>query len=151
MSEWEPSTIIGQRARAGGSGPRANVARTQGQINSARRQGLVLSVDKKYGTTNVKGDSEGQRLTKVDRETDIIKPKKMDPEVGKAISRVRTEKKLSQKDLATKVNEKPTVINDYEAGRAIPNQQVLGKLERALGVKLRGKSIGEPLGGPKKK
>lgn len=127
------------------------MARTQGQINSARRQGLVLSVDKKYGTTNVKGDSEGQRLTKVDRETDIIKPKKMDPEVGKAISRVRTEKKLSQKDLATKVNEKPTVINDYEAGRAIPNQQVLGKLERALGVKLRGKSIGEPLGGPKKK
>ncbi|SCV17570.1 related to Multiprotein-bridging factor 1 [Nakaseomyces glabratus] len=58
---------------------------------------------------------------------------------------------MSQKDLATKINEKPTVINDYEAGRAIPNQQVLGKMERALGVKLRGKAIGEPLGGPKKK
>ena len=48
------------------------------------------------------------------------------------------EKEMSQKDLAQKVNEKPSVIQDYEAGKAIPNPQVLGKLERALGVKLRG-------------
>lgn len=43
------------------------------------------------------------------------------------------------------------MINDYESGKAVPNQQVLAKLERALGVKLRGKDIGSPLGGPKKK
>lgn len=151
MSEWESTTVIGRRARAGGSGPRANIARSQGQVNEARRSGLVLSVDKKYGSTNVRGNSEGQRLTKVDRETDIVKPKKIDGEVGKIMSRVRNDKKLSQKDLATKVNEKPSVINDYEAARAIPNQQVLSKIERALGVKLRGKNIGEPFGGPKKK
>lgn len=35
-----------------------------------------------------------------------------------------------------KINEKPQVINDYEAGRAIPNQAVLGKMERALGKKI---------------
>ena len=60
------------------------------------------------------------------------------------------ELKLAQKDLAQKVNEKPSVIQDYEAGKAIPNPQILGKLERALGVKLRGANIGEKLGGPKK-
>ena len=49
------------------------------------------------------------------------------------------------------MNEKPNVINDYEAGRAIPNQQLLAKLERALGVKLRGKNIGEPLFAKKNK
>lgn len=48
---------------------------------------------------------------------------------------------MSQKDLAQKVNEKPSVIQDYEASRAIPNPQILGKLERALGVKLRGTCI----------
>lgn len=48
------------------------------------------------------------------------------------------ELKLSQKDVAQKVNEKPSVIQDYESGKAIPNPQVLSKLERVLGVKLRG-------------
>jgi putative transcription factor len=51
------------------------------------------------------------------------------------------EKKLSQKDVAQKVNEKPSVIQDYESSKAIPNAQILGKLERVLGVKLRGKSF----------
>lgn len=151
MSDWDSTTIIGRKARGGaGGGPRATVTKSAGAVNAARREGLVLSVDKKYTTGNARGDSEGQRLTKVDRETDIVKPKKLDPVVGRAISKARSDKKLSQKELATKINEKPTVINDYEAARAIPNQQVLAKLERALGVKLRGKEIGAPLG-PKKK
>ena len=41
-------------------------------------------------------------------------------------------------DLLQKINEKATVINDYDAGRVIPSQAILAKLERALGVKLRG-------------
>lgn len=32
-----------------------------------------------------------------------------------------------------KINEKPQVIADYECGRAIPNNQVMGKIERAIG------------------
>ncbi len=50
----------------------------------------------------------------------------------------RMDLKLSQKDVAQKINEKPSVLQDYESGKAIPNPQILGKLERALGVKLRG-------------
>ena len=52
----------------------------------------------------------------------------------------RMELKLSQKDVAQKINEKPSVLQDYESGKAIPNPQILGKLERVLGVKLRGMS-----------
>jgi len=35
------------------------------------------------------------------------------------------------------INEKPSVIQDYEAGKAIPNPQILSKLSRALGVPLK--------------
>lgn len=63
------------------------------------------------------------------------------------------EKKLTQKDLSAKINEKPQVIMDYESGKAIPNNQILSKIERALGIKLRGKDKGKPLfsGGKGKK
>jgi putative transcription factor len=35
------------------------------------------------------------------------------------------------------INEKPSVIQDYETGKAIPNPQVLSKLSRVLGVVLK--------------
>lgn len=40
------------------------------------------------------------------------------------------------------------MINDYEAGRGIPNQMVIGKIEKILGMKLRGKDRGQPLPPP---
>ena len=62
-------------------------------------------------------------------------------------------KSMTQKELATKVNEKPTIIQEYENGKAIPNPALLAKLERALGVKLRGDPslIGTPLVKPGQK
>ena len=80
-----------------------------------------------------------------------------------------------------RISEREQIIAEYESSRAIPNPQILTKLERALGkrvcsvmcvcvvfaykcllgrfpsscsrshagVKLRGKDIGSPLGGPK--
>ncbi|CDK24910.1 unnamed protein product [Kuraishia capsulata CBS 1993] len=150
MSDWDTVTVIGSKARVGGSAPRDKVVRTAAQLNSARRQGNVVAVEKKWGTTNAKGGAEGQRLAKLDRSDEIEAPKKVDQSVGKTISKVRLEKQMTQKDLAVKINEKPNIVNDYEAGRAIPNQQILAKMERALGVKLRGKAIGEPLFAKKK-
>jgi len=57
------------------------------------------------------------------------------------MSSARLELKLTQKDVAQKINEKPSVVQDYESGKAIPNPQILGKLERILGTKLRGMFI----------
>lgn len=151
--DWDSVTFVGSGARrANGGAPRATVARTAAEINAAKRAGNVVSIDKKYGAGGNKGgSSEGQHLTKVDRENEVAPPAKISMSVGRAMQQGRQSKGLTQKDLATRINEKPTVINDYEAGRAVPNQQILGKIERAIGVKLRGKDIGSPLGGPKKK
>lgn len=35
--------------------------------------------------------------------------------------------------ISQKINEKPQVIMDYESGKAIPNNQVMSKIERVLG------------------
>lgn len=60
-------------------------------------------------------------------------------ELKKAIMQARMDKKLTQSQLAQMINEKPQVIQEYESGKAIPNQQIITKLERTLGTKLRGK------------
>ena len=53
----------------------------------------------------------------------------------------RLAKKLTQAQLAQQINERPQVVQEYESGKAMPNQQILAKLERVLGVKLRGKGM----------
>lgn len=89
-----------------------------------------------------------RNTAKLDRETEELKHKSIDNNVARYIQQGRQAKGLSQKDLATKINEKPQIINDYEAGRGIPNNIILGKMERVLSIKLRGKDIGQPVAPP---
>mmetsp|Transcript_16678 Transcript_16678/g.38231 ORF Transcript_16678/g.38231 Transcript_16678/m.38231 type:complete len:89 (+) Transcript_16678:335-601(+) len=37
---------------------------------------------------------------------------------------------------AQQLNMQPQVINEYESGKAIPNNAIIAKIERALGAKL---------------
>jgi len=53
------------------------------------------------------------------------------------IQKARQAKGWTQKELAQRINEKATVVADYEAGKAIPNSQIISKMERALGAHLR--------------
>ncbi|OLL25852.1 Multiprotein-bridging factor 1 [Neolecta irregularis DAH-3] len=139
----ETPVIIGKRAQNG----RTAVAKSAAEINAAMRSGSVVGTEKKYDarTNKAHKDTEGQKMAKVDRENEIRPPEKVSSQIGKFMAQQRGVKGWTQKDLATRVSEKPSVINDYEGGRAIPNQIVLGKLERVLEIKLRGKDIGEQL------
>ncbi|KAJ8699606.1 multiprotein-bridging factor 1 [Pleurotus ostreatus] len=101
-------------------------------------------------TTSDLNGTDHQRIAKLDRENEVAPPPKISPTVGRTIQTSRLALELSQKDLAAKINEKPSVLQDYESGKAIPNPQILGKLERILKVKLRGSEIGKKLEGPKK-
>lgn len=49
---------------------------------------------------------------------------RVDRSFSVALQQARTQKGMTQKDLATRICEKPSVIADYESGRAIPNPQV---------------------------
>mmetsp|Transcript_35211 Transcript_35211/g.69024 ORF Transcript_35211/g.69024 Transcript_35211/m.69024 type:complete len:125 (+) Transcript_35211:55-429(+) len=53
-----------------------------------------------------------------------------------AIGQARQAKGLSQKDLASKLMIPAKTIQDYEAGKAIPNNALIAKIERTLGCKL---------------
>jgi len=144
--DWNSKTVIGFKAKA------PKVTRNTSDLNAARRAGAVVGTDKKISAGGNKAHigTDHQRIAKLDRENEVAPPAKIAPTVGKAIQTARMEKQFTQKDLAQKVNEKPSVIQDYESSKAIPNPQILGKLERTLGVKLRGSDIGKKLEGPKK-
>ncbi|MGH0148961.1 UNVERIFIED_CONTAM: hypothetical protein FKN15_013921 [Acipenser sinensis] len=121
-------------------------------VASAQRRGEELETTKKWSAGQNKQHLVTKNTAKLDRETEELHHQRVPLEVGKVIQQGRQNKGMTQKDLATKVNEKPQIIADYECGRAIPNNQVMGKIERALGLKLRGKEVGLPLeAGPKKK
>merc|ERR1712142_79160 len=114
-------------------------------VNLARRQGAAVSTESKYGAGGNTQKGTSLNTTKLDAETEELKHKTLDLSVGKLIAQGRQAKEMSQKDLATKICEKPQVVTEYEQGKGIPNQQILSKMERALGIKLRGKDKGKPL------
>lgn len=133
-------------------GPTAAQAKSKQAITSAQRRGEEVETTKKWSAGQNKQHLVTKNTAKLDRETEELHHDRVPLEVGKVIQKGRQDKGLTQKDLATKINEKPQVIADYESGKAIPNNQVLGKVERAIGLKLRGKDIGQPLEAkPKKK
>ncbi|KAJ3073768.1 multiprotein-bridging factor 1 [Podochytrium sp. JEL0797] len=138
--DWDNVTVIRKRPAGG-----PTVIKSDSAINAARRSGATVMTEKKTA-----GGYDAAKMGKVENEEEDFSVAKVNLTVSKAIQQARMAKKLTQKDLATKINEKQTIVNEYESGKALnPNQQILGKMERVLGVKLRGANIGAPLGGPK--
>ncbi|RZF48127.1 hypothetical protein LSTR_LSTR002193 [Laodelphax striatellus] len=135
---WE-TTILKKKPQ------KASAMKTEQAVNKARREGAAIDTQQKWGGGQNKQHVTTKNTAKLDRETEELKHEKISVDVGKLIQQGRQAKGWTQKDLATKVNEKQQVINDYEACRGIPNQIVLGKIERTLGIKLRGKDMGKPL------
>ena len=93
-----------------------------------------VSVEKKGGNKEI-----GSKLAKLDNAEEAGKIETVSLSLSQKIQQGRSAKGMKQKDLATKINVKPQVIGDYESGRAVPDNKILGKIERALGIKLRGK------------
>eukprot|EP01110_Echinostelium_bisporum_P013136 TRINITY_DN8462_c0_g1_i1.p1 TRINITY_DN8462_c0_g1~~TRINITY_DN8462_c0_g1_i1.p1 ORF type:complete len:156 (+),score=69.85 TRINITY_DN8462_c0_g1_i1:44-469(+) len=116
-----------------------------GAAEVARRSGMDVETHKKYeGGTNKQGKGPAISAKKIEDEDGEVKIPKIDRAVSQAIVAARVKLELNQKELAVKINEPVKTITEYEQGKAIPNQQILSKLEKTLGVRLRGKDIGQP-------
>jgi len=137
--DWNTVTVLrGKQAKPG-------AAKSASAVNAARRRGEAVSTEMKYGAGGNKHSGTSLNTTKLDRETEELKHATVSMDVGKLIQKGRQAKNLTQKDLATKICEKPQIVNEYESGKAIPNQAILAKMERVLELKLRGKDKGAPL------
>jgi len=90
----------------------------------------------------------GAKNARLDEATAAGKVERVSLTLRKAIQQGRQAKKMTQKQLATAINVKQSVVNEYESGKAVPNNAIISKMERALGCRLpRGKGGGKKKGG----
>ena len=124
---WDDVTILRKK------NPNASNLKKKNPIQSSQVQSQL-----KYSEGNKKSNAVMDKR-KLDEQDEAGKLPEVGLSLGMRIQQARMAKSFTQKQLATLINEKPNVIAEYEQGKAIPNNQILGKLERKLGVKLRGK------------
>jgi len=144
--DWDTVTKIGSKS-GGGASQRETIVRGKAALNAAQRSGAIVATEKKFtagNASNKSASSEGQRLTKVDRSDDIVAPQKLDTKIAEAIKNRRAQEgfKLTQAQLAQKVNAQANDIKLLESGTAIKNQALLNKVARVLKISPK---TGEPL------
>jgi len=79
-----------------------------------------------------KSPNKEQKMEEKIENCEKLKVKVTPVEIGRDIQKKRTELKLTQKDLAQKVNVTPKVILEIEAGKAKHNPQLIVKIKRFL-------------------
>lgn len=102
----------------------------------------VKAKKKRDGETETRAKFDGSKssaMRKLDDATEVAKPQRINPKIKEAIMKARTAKGLTQKELAQRAQVQPTIVQQYETGKAKADVAVLRKMERILGVKLTGK------------
>lgn len=126
FQDWEPVVINIPKTTTPGRNAKKTTNSTQSNMVSKKK-------------SSNKQSKALDNSTKIDKSDEAKRIETVSIDIARTIQQRRTEKKWTQKELATKICEQHRVISDYETGRAIPNNQILIKLERALDIKLRGK------------
>tara|TARA_Y100000992_G_scaffold295538_2_gene256580 strand:- start:52 stop:411 length:360 start_codon:yes stop_codon:yes gene_type:complete len=101
---------------------------------------VVLEKPKSIGKRQNTKDKNTSTITdkKISNEdhSDFIVHEKVSISLKKSIQQARMSKKMSQKQLAVLMNCQSSVIQQYENGQAIPNNNFICKLEKVLQTKL---------------
>jgi ribosome-binding protein aMBF1 (putative translation factor) len=117
--DWTPVVLRNAKVAAA-KAPKESVERDK---NHHQRSGLR----KLESDTAVSGTEEAPATAKL-------------PKLGAAMRQTmiqaRVALKLSQSDLAKRLNIQPKIINELESGKTIAEKSVLQKIQRVLGVSL---------------
>ena len=76
-------------------------------------------------------------LKKFDEHKESFEHKKIPKSISDAVRKTRTDKKMTQDQLAKLINEKPCVVNDVENGKGVYDHTKINKILRALGLTLK--------------
>ncbi len=100
---------------------------------------VVLHKKKAEPTETVlRPKSDPVNKKKVDQNLEEFKHKKVPKNISESIMKRRIELKMTQAQLAQKINERPSVVNEIENGSAPTYNHVhVNKILRALGLTLR--------------
>lgn len=129
--DWTPVVLTKtakQRAKGLSSAQAVAQAKVAGELSSEKRIG--------GGENKSAHSGGGPGMRKLEESTEEFKHNTVNKNLSQAITQARCAKKMTQQQLATAINERAQVIQQYESGQAIPNPQILNKLDRVLGIHL---------------
>jgi putative transcription factor len=133
-TDWDTVTYLRKKQ------PKAHELKSQAAVNQAQRSGAPIETTKKFsGGRNAQHQTD-KNTAILDRDFEELKHETVSIDIARTIQQARNAKQMTQKEFATAINEQERVVKEYEQGKAIPSSQVLAKMERVLGVKLRGKN-----------
>ncbi|EAN97608.1 putative multiprotein-bridging factor 1 [Trypanosoma cruzi] len=143
--DWEPQVFNFQN--------RNNTNKKPGRVSEAeanrvlQRGGNVDVVKREHFHANAQKTDLGANAKRIDEDNETLKLKRIDNNLRINIQKARQAKGWTQQDLARNIAERAGVVTEYENGKAVPEERVLVKMEKALGVHLRGVKAGQPFGG----
>jgi putative transcription factor len=103
---------------------------------SSRGGAAGAGSQKKYNGGTNKQSAQDRNLRKLD-EDELPTTRHYDVGFRRRLQQARQEKKMTQKELAQKCSVKQTVIVDCENGKGDWDNQLVNKMERVLGTRLR--------------
>jgi len=118
--DWDTVTYLRKKPQS------SSALKTDRAVNQARRAGGEVETSKKYGAGGNKQSGAAKNTATLDQETEELKHDHVSRNFALALQKARNDKGLTQKDFATKINEKPQVVNEYEQGKAIGKPLELG-------------------------
>ena len=110
--------------------PKPKGPTAQQKVSKAQRSGVQYEVVQKNTTNKKSYVSNVGKLLNEDIEIKTI-PK----EIATQVAQARTEAKLTQEELAKKIQEKVSFIKELESANGVYNPKIVEKIERALNVK----------------
>lgn len=111
----QPAVAAGSNANKG-TGPTKNTAKLDAETEELSRACAAARPEGCCGGCSGPDGSDAPLPRRKDE--------RVSTELRQNLMKARLEKKLTQAQLAQQINELPKVVQDYEAGKAIPNQAV---------------------------